>query len=62
MGKRDEKVEVEGEVNEAASTEASFNFETDDRVVWLPRSLCDWDEHLKVMHIPEWLAIDRELV
>lgn len=41
----------------------SVLFSIEDRDVWIPRSrLNDWDEQLKTFSIPEWLAIDREVV
>lgn len=29
---------------------------------WLPKSLCEIDEDTGVIHVPEWLAIEKELV
>ena len=30
--------------------------------VWVPKSLCEWDEADRTMAMPEWLAIDKGLV
>ena len=30
--------------------------------VWLPRSQCEIDEELGVAYVPEWLAIEKDLV
>ena len=38
-------------------------FTIDEREVWLPRrEIHNWNEELKTLDVPEWLAIDRELV
>ena len=41
----------------------SILFEIDSRPIWLPRSeIVEHDAERKVVTIPEWLAIDREVV
>ena len=43
--------------------EEAVLFSIEDKDVWLPREkIYNWNEELKTLDIPEWLAIDRELV
>ena len=34
----------------------------DEERIILPKSICDLDEKDKVVDVPEWLAIEKELV
>ena len=43
------------------SGEDADNGEPGDKV-WLPKSQCEWDDSEGTMQIPEWLAIEKELV
>lgn len=55
-------VEVDGEVLVELSTDEAFRFFDGTREVWLPRSQCEWDEASGVMSLPEWLALEKELI
>jgi hypothetical protein len=35
---------------------------TREKQVWLPKSQCEWNQDDKVMTMPEWLAMDKELI
>jgi len=43
-------------------TEKAYRFVYEDKTVWLPKSQCEWDKDSRTMTMPEWLAIDKELV
>jgi hypothetical protein len=43
-------------------TEKAYRFYDGKITVWLPKSQCEWDEESHVMTMPEWLAIEKELV
>lgn len=53
-------VDITGEI--VGETEKAYRFSDGENVVWLPKSQCEWDERESVMTMPEWLAIDKELV
>jgi hypothetical protein len=57
---RSDLVDVAGEVQ--GETEKAYRFFDGVRVVWLPKSQCEWDIDDKVMTLPEWLAADKELI
>ena len=57
---RDEDVTLVGEVMH--ETERAFKFHDGVRDVWLPKSVCKWDVDAKCMHVPRWLAMDKELI
>lgn len=44
------------------STDNQWGFEMDDCVVWLPKSEVEYDEEAGTVLVPEWLAINEELV
>lgn len=58
---RNDTVDISGEVMHDG-TEKAFRFFDGTRTVWLPKSLCEWDEDTKTMAMPEWLAMDKELI
>ena len=43
-------------------TEKAYLFYDGVRAVWLPKSQCEWDASAARMVMPEWLAIDKELL
>lgn len=59
MPKR-ELVDISGHVQ--GETELAFRFNDGTRVVWLPKSQCQWDVDDKAMTMPEWLAKEKELI
>jgi hypothetical protein len=54
-----EPVEIAGTVEH--ETERAFKFNDGDRIVWLPKSQCEWDE-IGTMTVPEWLALKTGLI
>lgn len=52
-------VDIEGKVRN--ETEKAYLFWDGNVEVWLPKSQCEWDGDC-VMTMPEWLAVDKELV
>ena len=55
-----ELADVDGTIK--GETEKAYKFDNGTRVVWLPKSQCEWDEQDKKMTMPMWLAIEKELV
>ena len=55
-----ELADVDGVI--VAETEKAYKFDNGTRVVWLPKSQCEWDERDRKMTMPTWLAMDKELV
>lgn len=55
-------VDIEGNLVAPMETEKAYRFTDGLRIVWLPKSNCQWDPDTKTMTMPEWLAIDKELV
>jgi RNase P/RNase MRP subunit p29 len=53
-------VDISGEVR--GETEKAFRFTDGSMIVWLPKSQCEWDVNSRTMTMPEWLAIEKELV
>lgn len=43
-------------------TDMAYRFNDGTRVVWLPKSQCEWDSLDKTMAMPEWLAKEKELI
>jgi len=62
MTKNHKITEVEGEVFH--ETDKAYLFSTEDRAaaVWLPKSMCEWDESDDTMQLPEWLAEEKGLI
>jgi hypothetical protein len=65
---RDRLTDIKGDLR--GETEKAYRFATTDHfmktegalVVWLPKSQVEWDADTRTMTMPEWLAIERELV
>jgi len=57
---RDNIVEIAGELRH--ETDRAYLFHDGAVEVWLPKSQCDWDPDDKTMMMPEWLAIEKDLV
>lgn len=55
-------IDLAGEIRH--ETERAFLFwdGTDKKPVWLPKSLCKWDEQSREMTMPEWIAIEKGLI
>jgi hypothetical protein len=53
-------VDIAGQLRH--ETEKAYLFYDGARAVWLPKSQCEWDASDATMAVPEWLAIDRELL
>jgi hypothetical protein len=61
MPKRGEMLtEISGEVQ--GETTLAYRFYDGARIVWLPKSQCQWDEDQKVMTMETWLAMEKELI
>lgn len=56
----EEVVDVKGEVE--GETDRAYRFNDGTRVVWLPKSQCEWDVGAAEMTMPLWLARDKELI
>jgi hypothetical protein len=55
-----ELVDIAGEIT--VETERAWRFSDGLRLVWLPKSQCEWDPDQKVMVVPVWLAKEKELI
>lgn len=53
-------VDISGYVQ--GETEKAYRFNDGYQTIWLPKSQCEWDEDTRTMTMPEWLAIEKELV
>ena len=53
-------IEIAGDVE--GETKLAYRFFDGDRHVWLPKSQCEWDPIAHIMTMPEWLAVEKELV
>ena len=53
-------VDLEGEI--VGETEKAYRFKGERNTTWLPKSQCEWNEDESTMTMPEWLAIEKELV
>ena len=43
-------------------TAAAYQIGYGDVIVWVPKSLVEYDERSSTFTMPEWLAIDKELI
>lgn len=59
MARRNELVDIAGEVR--AETEKAVQFNDGTRSVWLPRSQIEINDDGTIT-LPEWLALDKELI
>ncbi len=55
-------IEVAGELVAPFETAAAYKFSSGGASVWLPKSQVEWDADAKEMTMPEWLAIEKELI
>ena len=55
-------VEIAGEVKGESRSGLAYLFYDGKITVWLPKSQCQWDEEEKTMLMPEWLAMEKELI
>lgn len=53
-------VDIAGEVR--FETPAAYSFYDGTRLVWLPKSQCQWDQDDKTMTMELWLAKEKELI
>jgi hypothetical protein len=53
-------VEIDGSIQH--ETDLAYLFHDGQVAVWLPKSQVKWDEDTSTMTMPEWLAIEKELV
>lgn len=53
-------VDISGEIQ--GETELAYRFFDGTMFVWLPKSQCQWDQDDKCMTMPDWLAIEKELM
>jgi hypothetical protein len=53
-------VDITGEIQ--GETELAYRFYDGIRIVWIPKSQCEWDQDSKTMTMPEWVALDKELI
>jgi hypothetical protein len=60
MIKNHDIVEVAGELRR--TTEKAVLFFDGTKEVWLPKAVCEWDSHGKVMQMPEWIALEKGLI
>lgn len=51
-------VDIAGEVK--GETDLAYRFYDGSKTVWLPKSQVEWDG--KTMTMPEWLALDKEII
>ena len=58
--KKDKLCDIAGEIQ--VETEKAYRFFDGKTSVWVPKSQCEWDPDEKVMTMPEWLAIEKELI
>lgn len=58
-GERIVDVEVDGSVRE---TEKAICVRLGKATIWLPKSQVEYDPKENVVTLPEWLAIEKELV
>lgn len=43
-------------------TDNAWLVDIDGDEVWVPKSQCEYDASSQVLEIPEWLAIEKELI
>lgn len=53
-------VDISGEIQ--GETELAYRFFDGIRIVWIPKSQCEYDIDSKTMTMPEWLATEKELI
>ncbi len=60
--RRNELVDIAGELVRPFETEKAYRFFDGKETVWLPKSLCEWYEDEGTMSMPEWLALEKGLI
>lgn len=60
MRKNHEIIEIAGQLRH--ETERAYLLFDGDKEVWLPKSSCEWDASDNTMQMPEWLAMEKELI
>ena len=55
-----ELIDIAGQIR--GETDHAYRFFDGTKTVWLPKSQCEWDADARNMTMPEWLAIEKELV
>ena len=60
MGRQREEDVVELELDYVTESHKAYLVSDGDKEVWLPKSYCKRDG--KVFTIPEWMAVEKELV
>lgn len=53
-------IDITGQI--LSETERAYFFTDGEKKVWLPKSQVEWDEEDNTITMPEWLAIEKELV
>lgn len=55
-------ITIEGEVHHETDAAYFFSSANDSEKVWVPKSLCEWDESDNTMQMPKWLAVEKDLI
>lgn len=53
-------IDIDGEV--VGETDLAYRFNDGAKMVWLPKSQVEWNIDYQTMTMPEWLAMDKELI
>lgn len=59
---RNTLIDIAGELVPPYETEKAFRFFDGKTTEWIPKSLCEWDEEIKEMTMPEWLAEEKGFI
>lgn len=62
MPHRDQLIEIEGELIPPFQTEKAYYFYNGGTRVWLPKSICEWNDAEEIMTLPFWLAEEKGLL
>jgi len=57
-----ELADIAGELRGESASGLAWRFFDGTREVWLPKSQCEWDKDANTMTMPEWLAMEKELI
>lgn len=60
MAKDHDIIEIAGELRH--ETEKAYLFYDGNKEVWIPKSQGEWCAKDRVMQLPEWLAMEKELI
>lgn len=58
--KKHDIIEIAGQIRH--ETEKAYLFFDGDREVWIPKSHGEWDAADSTMQLPEWMAVEKELI